>query len=303
MLKLRENKMYEEIIPLLKCPNCDTPLRLIDSALKNGEIIEGKLKCNCDEIWEIRDGVLDFRIEEQENVNRWSELTKDMSFEELDEMILSKTPQNQQELTLKTIEDIINYLNVNKPDFAVDIATGRGMLLNELVKELKHEFHLVCTDLSYVVLKADREKIQKYNPKIKVSFVSCDATNLPFLDNSYDLILSFMGISNMGNLIPKALKETFRVLKRNCKFLNGTIIIEENSEGYKVLKEFFGEQGSEGFEKFLLTNEVVKFHKDAGFKEAEFKMIGESIGEKNELDLLPYEGEWFSIGNVYAKKV
>ncbi|MCK4481468.1 MAG: class I SAM-dependent methyltransferase [Candidatus Lokiarchaeota archaeon] len=295
--------MYEEIIPLLKCPNCDTPLHLIDSALKNGEIIEGKLKCNCDEIWEIRDGVLDFRVEEQESVNRWSELTKDMSFEELDEMILSKTPQNQQELTLKTIEDIINYLNVNKPDFAVDIATGRGMLLNELVKELKHEFHLVCADLSYVVLKADREKIQKYNPKIKVSFVSCDATNLPFLDNSYDLVLSFVGISNMGNLIPKALKETFRVLKRNCKLLNGTFIIEENSEGYKVLKKFFGEQDSEGFEKFLLANEVEKFHKDAGFKEAEFKMIGESIGEKNELDLLPFEGEWFSIGNVYAKKV
>ena len=107
----------------------------------------------------------------------------------------------------------------------------------------------------------------------------------------------------MGNLIPKALKETFRVLKRNCNLLNGTIIIEENSEGYKVLKDFFGEQGSEGFEKFLLANEVEKFHKDAGFKEAEFKMIGESIGEKNELDLLPYEGEWFSIGNVYSKKV
>jgi len=295
--------MYEEIIPLLKCPNCNTPLHLIDSTLKNGEIIEGKLKCNCDEIWKIKDGVLDFRVEEQKSVNRWSELTKNMSFEELDEMILSKTPQNQQELTLKTIEDIINYLNSNRPDFAVDIATGRGMLLNELVKEVKHEFHLVCADLSYVVLKADRKKIQKDNPKIKVSFVSCDATKLPFLDNSYDLVVSFMGISNMGNLIPKALKETFRVLKRNCKLLNSTIIIEENSEGYKVLKNFFGEQGSEGFEKYLLANEVGKFHKDAGFKEAQFKLIGESIGEKNKLDLLPYEGEWFSIGNVYAKKL
>ena len=179
--------MYEEIIPLLKCPNCDTTLHLIDSALKNGEIIEGKLTCNCDEIWEIKDSVLNFRVEEQKSVNRWSELTKDMSFEELDEIILSKTPQNQQELTLKTIEDITNYLNSNKPDFVVDIATGRGMLLNKLVEEVKHEFHLVCADLSYVVLKADREKIQKYNPKIKVSFVSCDATNLPFLDNSYDL--------------------------------------------------------------------------------------------------------------------
>ncbi len=78
--------MYEEIIPLLKCPNCDTTLHLIDSALKNGEIIEGKLTCNCDEIWEIKNGVLNFRVEEQKSVNRWSELTKEMSFEELDEI-------------------------------------------------------------------------------------------------------------------------------------------------------------------------------------------------------------------------
>jgi len=287
---------------LLKCPNCEKSLHLIDSVLENSEIVEGKLNCNCDEIWEIREGVLDFRVEEQESVNRWSELTKDMSFKELDEMISSKTPQNQQELTLKTIEDIINYINLNKPEIVIDIATGRGMLLNELAKEIKNKFHLVCTDLSYVVLKADRIKNRKFNPKIKVSFVSCDATNLPFLDNSYDMALSFMGISNMGNLIPKALKETSRVLKYDHNLLNSTILIKENSEGYRVIKKFFDNQDSAGFEKFLLLTEIEKFHKNAGFKEAKFKMIGESIGQMNELDLLPYEGEWFGIGNVYAKK-
>ncbi len=294
--------MYEEIIPLLKCPTCNKPLDLIESVFEESEIIEGKLKCNCSEVWEIRDGVLDFRVEEQESVNRWSEITKDMTFEELDELVLSKTPQNQQDLTRKTIEDMKNYLNQNKPEFIVDIATGRGILLNELAKDLNFELYLVCTDLSYVVLNADKKKIQKYNPKIKVSFVSCDATNLPFLDNSFDNVLSFMGISNMGNLIPKALKESSRILKPNSNFLNSTIIIEEKSQGYHTLKEFFSDRGTEGFEKFLLVNEVLNFHKVAGFKEAEFKMIGESIGEKNELDLLPYEGEWFGIGNVYAKK-
>ncbi|MFX1411673.1 MAG: class I SAM-dependent methyltransferase [Promethearchaeota archaeon] len=294
--------MYEEIILLLKCPNCDKPLNLIDSVVENGDIVKGKLKCSCEEPWEIRNGILDFRVEEQENVNRWSELTKDMSFEELDEMILNKTPQNQQELTQKTIEDTIDYLNLNKPEVVIDIATGRGMLLNELAKELKYEFHLVCIDLSYLVLRADKEKVQKYNPKIKVSFVSCDATHLPFIDNSYDLALSFMGISNMRELTFKALKETYRVLKYSHNFLNSSIVIKENSEGYEVLKKLIGNQALEGYCKFFLANEVEQFHKEAGFKEVEFKMVGESIGQKNELDLLPYEGEWFGIGNVYAKK-
>ncbi len=294
--------MYREIISLLKCPNCDESLHLVDSLIVNGEIVDGGLKCRCVEQWEIRDGVLDFRVEEQESINRWSELTKDMSFEELDEMILSKTPQNQQELTKKTIEEIINYLNLNKPEVVIDIATGRVMLLNELAKKLKYDSQLVCMDLSYVVLKADRKKIQKYNPKIKVSFVSCDATNLPFQNNSYDLALSFMGISNMRELIPKALKESHRILKHNHNFLNSTIIIEENSKGYKKLGEFFSDKVLEGFDKFYLASELVKFHKEAGFKEAVFKMIDESVGQKNELDLLPFEGEWFGIGNVYAKK-
>jgi len=294
--------MYEAIIPLLRCPTCNKPLTLKDSILENEDIIEGKLICRCDEIWEIKEGVLDFRVEEQESVNRWSELTKDMTFEELDEMILRKTPSNQQELILQTIEDIISYLNDSKPNFVVDIATGRGMLLNRLAKNAKNEFNLVCTDLSFVVLKADREKIKKHNPKIKVSFIACDATNLPFLDNSYDLVLSLMGISNMGDLIPNALLETHRILKRGHFLLNGTIIIEENSIGYKTLREFFKSQESEGFEKFLLVEELSAFHKNSGFEEAVFKKVGESFGQKNELDLLPYEGEWFGIGNVYAKK-
>ncbi|MFX0044051.1 MAG: class I SAM-dependent methyltransferase [Candidatus Hodarchaeota archaeon] len=294
--------MYKEIIALLKCPNCNKPLHLVDSVLEAGEIVEGKLKCYCEETWEIRKGVLDFRVEEQESVNRWSELTKDMTFEELDELILEKTPKNQRKLTEDAISDIIKFVNLNKPDVVIDIATGRGMLLIELIKKIKHEFHLICFDLSYVVLKADRKKIKKYNTKIKVSFVSCDATNLPFLDNTYDLALSFQGISNIGPLIPKALKEVHRVLKRNHYLLNSSIIIEQNSKGYELSKEFFSKVSSGDFEKFLLASEVEKIHLDAGFEKAEFKMIGESIGQKSELNLLPYEGEWFGIGNIYSKK-
>lgn len=294
--------MYEEIITLLKCPNCNNPLHLVDSVEEAGEIVQGNLKCSCDDTWEIREGILDFRVEEQESVNRWSEITKDMTFEELDEMILEKTPKNQQKLTEDTIKDIIKYVNLTKPEVVIDIATGRGMLLNELVKDIKHKFHLICTDLSYVVLEADRRKIQKYNPKIKVSFISCDATNLPFFDDNYDLALSFMGISNMRELIPKALKETYRVLKRNHYLLNSSIIIEQNSKGLELLKDFSSRESLEGFENFFLAHSVEKVHLDAGFKKVEFRMIGESIGQKNELDLLPFEGEWFGFGNVYAEK-
>ncbi len=38
--------MYQEIVPLLKCPNCNKPLHLVDSVLEAGEIVQGNLKCS-----------------------------------------------------------------------------------------------------------------------------------------------------------------------------------------------------------------------------------------------------------------
>ncbi len=295
--------MYEKILPLLICPNCGNKLKLESQIIEKGEIITGELKCNCGKIWKIRSGVIDFEVEEQEKINRWSELTKEMSFEELDEMILSQTPKNQIELINRAKDEIIRYINEKQLKVILDIATGRGLMLNKLIQHVNDgEIHLICTDLSFTVLEADRLKIMKYHPKIKVSFISCDATNLPIIEKGIDLVISLLGITNMEDKIIDGLEEAYRVLKKNENFLNCTLVIKEDSKGYSILKNYFKEKGFKDIAQFFLKNEVINFHSDGGFNQVEFKSVGESIGKKNELDLLPFEGEWFEIGIVIAQK-
>ena len=61
------------------------------------------------------------------------EIFKDTSIEEFNQMVREKTPKNQRTFTDGAIEYIIEFFNKSKPKFMVDIATGRGMLLEKLV--------------------------------------------------------------------------------------------------------------------------------------------------------------------------
>ncbi|GAA0770006.1 hypothetical protein GCM10008908_12140 [Clostridium subterminale] len=41
---------------------------------------------------------------------------------------------------------------------------------------------------------------------------------------------------------------------------------------------------------------------EANFDRTDMVTIGESIGEKSERDLIPFEGEWFAVGVVESIK-
>ena len=87
-----------------------------------------------------------------------------------------------------------------------------------MLKELQGKSQILCTDLSFEVLKYDRLKAKKINPKVKVNYIACDATKLPLKDNSIDTATSFFGIANMLNLTLEGIKEANRVLKNGKHF-------------------------------------------------------------------------------------
>ena len=147
--------MYKEIIQFLKCPICGNSMNLDDpneENEENEEIITGSLNCECGKSWRIKNGVLDFETEEQEQSNRWVEIFKDKTLEEFNLMVREKTPKNQQTFTDKAIENIVTFVNKTKSKFIVDIATGMGMLLEGLAKNVKEDINLICTDLRFYIL-------------------------------------------------------------------------------------------------------------------------------------------------------
>jgi ubiquinone/menaquinone biosynthesis C-methylase UbiE/uncharacterized protein YbaR (Trm112 family) len=287
--------MYKEILNLLKCPKCNGELSLTIEKEENSEIVEGKLSCKDGHEWAIREGVINFGSVEQELANNWAEAYEQYDEDEMDKKISEGNPQNLVIIIDKAKKLIIDRINNKENEFILDIATGRGALFTEMVKRLKVESQIICTDLSFVVLKYDRLRAKKINPEIKVNYIACDATNLPFKDNTIDTAMSFFGIANMLDLAADGIKEAKRVLKVGQPLLDSYIIIKEDSEGFKMLKEFCKEKKIIGAEEFTLKAGIEKAYIQANFDRINMVTVGESIGEKSDLDLLPFEGEWFAV--------
>lgn len=287
--------MYKEILKLLKCPKCNGELSLTVEKEENSEIVEGKLNCKGGHDWAIREGVINFDSVEQELANNWSESYEQYDDDEIGKKISEGVPQNFRRITDKAKKFFIDSINNKENEFILDIATGRGALFKEMVKYIKTESQMICTDLSFVVLKYDRLNAKKINPEAKVNYIACDATNLPFKDNTIDTAVSFFGIANMLNLSLDGLKEAKRVLKVGQPLLDSYIIIKEDSKGFEILKEFCKENKIIGAEEFTLKTGIEKAYIETNFHSTDIVTIGESIGEKNDLDLLPFAGEWFAV--------
>lgn len=294
--------MYKDLSDILICPECKGKFKLSINKEENGEVIDGKLCCDKNHNWAIKEGVINFGSKEQELSNNWEEMYKQGDYEEIDKKILDSTPENMISINEMTKEFIINRINNRENKVILDVATGRGMLLTELAKKITIDAQVICADLSFEVLKYDRLKVKKINPNIKVNYIACDATNLPIKESSIDLAVSFHGIANMLDKIPLGVSEAKRVLKEEKSLLNCGINIRENSQGYKAIKEWFNSQEIYKSDKIFTNLGFKNVHEAANFKNVELITIAEDIGQKCDTDLIPYEGEWFSVVVAECKK-
>ena len=295
--------MYKELVEILMCPECKKELKLSIIKEENNEVVDGKLFCDNGHNWVIKEGVVHFGSEEQECANNWKESYKFKDYEELDKEIYLNTPENIKEINNKIKEFIIKKINQSKKiKNILDIATGRGMLLTELVQKINIDAQIICADLSFDVLKYDRLKVKNINPGVRVNYIACDATNLPIKEAAIDMAVSFLGIANMLDKMPEGIKEANRVVKRNNYLLNSGIVIKENSDGYRVVKDWLNSKGIYEAESTFIETGFEKAHEDAGFEYIKPIEIAEGIGEKCENDLLPFENEWFSVFVIECRK-
>lgn len=88
---------------------------------------------------------------------------------------------------------IINEIKDNKP--IVDIASGKGYLIEKLLKETKN--YIVATDFSPTILARNKEYYKYKGLYDRLSLIAFDARKTPFRDNSIVTMTSNMGIQNI----------------------------------------------------------------------------------------------------------
>jgi len=131
-----------------------------------------------------------------------------------------------------------------KPGLTViDIGSGAGFPLMELAERLGKSCALYGIDPWKTANQRARQKIKNFGLS-NVRIIESSAEQIPFDDNSVDLVVSNLGINNFENR-EIAFKECCRVLKPGGKFALTTNLNGHWKEFYNVFEETLKQSGQD----------------------------------------------------------
>jgi ubiquinone/menaquinone biosynthesis C-methylase UbiE len=152
-------------------------------------------------------------------------------------------------------------LTENLPDGAdvLEVAPGPGYFAIEMAR--LNRFHVTGLDVSYTFVEIARENARQAG--VNVDFQQGSASNMPFAEGSFDLIIcqaAFKNFSQPG----KAISEMYRVLRSGgmaiiqdmCKDATDTAIREEvKPMGLNPVNAFMTRKALEGLRRRAYTKE------------------------------------------------
>lgn len=111
---------------------------------------------------------------------------------------------------------VVKSVQNQNPSTILDIATGTGDLAIAMAKATQAK--ITGFDLSAGMLEVGKRKVSEQKLDNRIEMIQGDAENMPFDDNSFDVITVAFGVRNFENL-KKGLDEIYRVLKPGGKFI------------------------------------------------------------------------------------
>jgi len=180
--------------------------------------------------------------------NRWSEIPSDEAMSNL-----SAYPLKYAQMIVK-----------NKKQTILEAGCGAGRILR-----FYHQKGYKIFGIDYIKVAID--KLKKTDDTLNVK--TADITNLDFKDESFDCILAFGLYHNLESNLTEAVRETFRVLKKNggsvCASFRADNIQTKLVDWYanKSFKKIKIKKQSKLFHKMNLTKkEFINVFENAGFK-------------------------------------
>lgn len=111
---------------------------------------------------------------------------------------------------------VVKTVAEEKPEAILDVATGTADLAIALTKAQPK--NITGIDISAGMLAVGQKKIEERKLDNIITLSQADSENLPFEDESFDVVTVAFGVRNFENL-EKGLKEINRVLKTGGKLL------------------------------------------------------------------------------------
>ncbi|MBD1854306.1 MULTISPECIES: methyltransferase domain-containing protein [Leptolyngbya] len=128
-----------------------------------------------------------------------------------------KTQKERRQAQIDLIEELLTWAGITKAEKILDVGCGIGGSSLYLAEKFGAE----ATGITLSPVQANRAKERSRVAQISANFQVADALNMPFEDNSFDLVWSLESGEHMPDK-QKFLAECYRVLKPGGTFIMAT---------------------------------------------------------------------------------
>jgi demethylmenaquinone methyltransferase / 2-methoxy-6-polyprenyl-1,4-benzoquinol methylase len=129
--------------------------------------------------------------------------------------------------------DTMKRISVKPGDNCLDVCCGTGEWTFALAEAAGESGHVTGLDFSENMLKVGREKLKKRSLP-QVAFIHGNAMELPFEDNTFDVVTIGFGLRNVPDYF-QALKEMARVVKPGGR----VVCLETSHPTVPIFKQIF----------------------------------------------------------------
>lgn len=168
----------------------------------------------------------------------------------------------------------------------LDLAGGTGDLAAKFSRLVGPKGQVVLADINEAMLKVGRDKLRDSGIVGNVDYVQANAEELPFPDNSFDVITIAFGLRNVTDK-DKALRSMYRILKPGGRLL----VLEFSKPEHEILTKAYdfysfhvlpkmGQLVANDSESYQYLAESIRMHPDqntlksmmeeAGFEQTNF---------------------------------
>ncbi len=123
---------------------------------------------------------------------------------------------------------LVSFIENERDLCVLDIATGTGDVLLTIFDKCKNATEGIGLDPAEKMLEIAKKKTEEQGLSDKIKYICGNALDLPFEDNSFDVVTIAFGIRNVTD-VDRALKEMVRVLRPGGKVLILEFSLPSNS--------------------------------------------------------------------------
>lgn len=106
-------------------------------------------------------------------------------------------------IQLAKYETLLPYLNINPPNWILDVGVGTGLFL----EKIEQWAMIIGVDISLNMLRIAKKRVKNYS---HIELILADADYLPFKENIFPIVTTFTLLQNVPNPL-ETIKELFRV--------------------------------------------------------------------------------------------